>query len=151
MGLTDESMWEVFNNFLEKAGVVASLFLLALAASGLAVRALWQSNERQRKEFLDQIDSLKASYEKSIKTLSDENQRAVDSLADELAEQISFVVRKNEDLHDKVDAIQEKRVLETRDNTQRMMAYISHMDAFVLKLDAAIDVLLKASRDGNGR
>lgn len=144
-------MWEAFNNVLEKGGVVAALFFVVLISFGFAVRALWNSNEKQRKDFAEQIQALKSSCDQSLNKISEENQKAVGLLAEELGKQLAAVVSKNEELHDKVDSIQERRVTETKDNTERMMSYIRHTDAFVLKLEAAIDVLLKASRNGNGR
>lgn len=144
-------MWDAFNNVLEKGGVVAALFFVVIASSGLAVRALWLSNEKQRKEFAEKLDELTEAHQQAIDAVSDEHRKSTLALADELGKQIAAVVGKNHELQSKLDSIQERRVVETKDSTERVMAYIKHIDAFVLKLEAAIDVLLRASRGGDGR
>ena len=144
---------------LEKAGVVAGLFFIVLVAAGLAVRALWKANVEERKEFHKKLDELTASHAKQIADLTKSHKEAVtlisdkhvasnNSMADEIGTQISAVVKKNDELQGKLDSLQERRVSETRDNTERVMSYIKHIDGFVMKLEAAIDVLLKASRGG---
>lgn len=152
-------MWDAFNNVLEKGGVVAALFFVVIIAAGIAIRALWKANSDDKKEFQKKIDELTASHAKqiadltkahkeSIALLSDKHAESNNAMSDEIGAQIAAVVKKNEELQSKLDGLQERRVSETRDNTERVMSYIKHMDGFVMKLEAAIDVLLKASRGG---
>ena len=141
-------MWQAFNSVLEKGGIVAALFFVVIAACGLAVRALWKSNQEEKKAYLAKIEQMAKEHAAAIEALSKAHREAVGSLSDEIGAQIAAVVAKNDELQKKLDAIQERRVVETRDTGERVMSYIKHIDAFVLKLESAIDVLLRASRGG---
>jgi hypothetical protein len=141
-------MWQAFNNVLEKGGIVAALFFVVIAASGFAIWSLWKSSREQQKEFLDKIEKLTASHDKAIAELTKAHAEAVEAFSQEVGAQIEAVVLKNDELQKRLDAIQERRVVDTKDNAERLMSYIKHFDAFVLKLESAIDVLLRAGRSG---
>ncbi len=51
-------------------------------------------------------------------------------------------------LTSRIDELQERRVSETRSATEKVIGYVGHIDAFANKLEATIDVLLRASREG---
>lgn len=126
---------------LEKGGVVAALFFLLTIAFGFAVRALWNENQSLHRQLQEQADDKKKmaeEYAQSLRTQAEKHTREWRAQADEFAEQLMTLTTR-------IDELQERRVSEMRAFTEKVVNYIGHIDNFANKLEATIDVLLRAS------
>lgn len=134
-------MWEFMSGVLEKGGVVAALFFLVTIGFGFAVRALWNKNQILHKQLKTQADaSRETAVTHAVQLREMASQHAIDrkSQSDEYARQLLFQANKVNDL-------QERRVEETRTVTEKVITYIGNIEKFANKLEATIDVLLRAS------
>jgi len=145
-------VWEFLGNVLEEGGVVAALFFLLTIGFGFVVRALWSKNQELHREIAQLIDGSKTMAEAhaiQLREMSKEQMEQLKALAaqhaadrkqhaDEYARQLLAQAAK-------INELQERRVEETRTVTEKVIRYIGHIDQFANKLEATIDVLLRAS------
>lgn len=147
--------WDFLSDMLEKGGVVATLFFVLIIAFGLTVRVLWNKNQELHKQLKSQADSAKKmamAHAVQLREMSDQHvghlkglttQHAADrkSQSDEYARQLLLQANR-------INELQDRRVEETRVWTEKVITYIGNIDKFANKLEATIDVLIRASERG---
>jgi Skp family chaperone for outer membrane proteins len=156
--------FKFLDNVLNKGGVVATLFFVLVFACGFAIRVLWNRNQALHKQVLDHSQALKntvESHSRQLQKLQATHADQLQKLQATHADQLQTMARANTDemkslaeqhtgekrvMGTRIDDLQERRVDETRSITEKVMAYIQHIDTFVAKLEVTIDVLMNAAR-----
>lgn len=124
-------MWDFVNAILEKGGVAAALLALVIIGCGIAIRQLWKQNQ----ELQAQLVTQGAQYTKRIEEL------AAQHVTDRKQQSNEFAARLTTSA-ERVDELQERRIKEARDVTERVMSYMSHFDQFAAKLETLIEMIL---------
>lgn len=127
-------MWGFLKEILEQAGFVAALFTLVLLAAGGAVVVLYRRNQKLNEQLEEAAKDAAKKAEEKDRAHADE----LKAVADEHARQLTKLSKR-------IDELQERRVREAGDLTERVMTHIKHIDQFAAKIDATIDVILKAN------
>lgn len=124
-------MWDFVNAILEKGGVAAALLALVIIGCGVAIRQLWKENQTLQMQLRTQTDQhLNKMQELTAQYVSERKQQSSD-----------FAVRLTANA-ERVDELQERRIKEARDVTERVMSYMSHFDQFAAKLETLIEMIL---------
>lgn len=98
------------------------------------MRALWKKTHTLH----DRIVELQAAAEKS-------KREAAEAYAEALRAGAEKGTARLEELARRVDDLQERRVKEAREVTEKVVKHIGHIDATVDKLGTAVDVLIDMS------
>lgn len=152
-------MWDFLSNVLEQAGVVALLFVLTLLGAGFAFRALWKANQKAlsrvaevQKEEADKRLAARKAHEEEREKMRAAHTKELAALHDEHDKELRGILKARKEEADayasKLDAIQERRVAETRDVTTKVVQHIASIDQTVGKLGAAVDVLVRLTDQG---
>lgn len=149
-------MWEFLTGVLEQAGAVAALFFVTLLGAGAALRALWKANQQalakvaeiQKEESGKRIEMRKAHEADRAKLLAAHTEE-LKALRDEHDRELRGIIEARKDdaatYAQRLDALQERRVTETRDVTTKVVQHIASIDTTVGKLGAAIDMLVRVT------
>jgi hypothetical protein len=133
-------------------GLAAVIALGVIVAFALTIRALWNKNQELHKQIAEQAEAVKkmgdahasqlramaAEHAEQLKGLTKHHALDRKAQSDEYARQLLSQAGK-------INELQERRVEEMRTFTEKVITYIGHIDAFANKLEATIDVLLRAS------
>lgn len=131
-------MWEFLRDMLEKGGVAATVLALVVIGCGIAIRHLWRENQALQA----QIRTITEQYAQQTRTLAE-----------------TYVTERKQQSHDfaarlvahseRVDDLQERRIKEARDLTERAMSYMQHFDQFAAKLETLIEMIVSERRRGS--
>jgi uncharacterized protein HemX len=137
-------MWEFLGNMLEQGGVVATLFTLVVLGCSAAIVALWKQNQKlmvASRSHAQALQKAAETYAKQVHELHDKFSMEKKLQRDESAVQLVSLAKR-------IDELQERRIHEASDLTERVMSHIGHIDRFVGKLEATIDALTAAASGG---
>jgi hypothetical protein len=152
-------MWEFADSLLERSGVVAGLLFLAIVTMAGVVGVLWRKTEKLHAQAMAAIatasDNIRGHADATaqlLKTHAEEMRRLSDLRIEELktvaathASATQAMAAENAKqvltLSQRIDELQERRVREAGELTERVMDHIRNIDRFASKLEATIDVL----------
>lgn len=132
-------------------GLAAVISLLVIFAFGFAIRTLWNKNQELHNRLLAQETSAKEltdDHAVQLREMSDEHLDQLNVLAEQHAadrkNQADEYTRQLLAMSNRMNDLQERRVEETRKVTEKVITYIGHIDRFANKLEATIDILIRA-------
>lgn len=138
-------VWDFLKATLEHGGTTATLYFLTLIAGGLGLRVMWKRNQELTDQMVGHAKELEvakaAASEEYAARLANVEQANAARLV-ELEQAHADEVRR---LASRVDELQEQRVTDTREVTEKVVAHIGHIDTTVEKLGTAVDVLIELS------
>lgn len=128
-------MWSFLAEVLKQGGVVALLFTVMAVGFVLTVRVLWRQNQGLHAK-LQEKDNQRAT---EITNLVQKHSDNIREQQEECAEQLQRMASR-------IDDLQERRVTEAQEVTEKVVTYVGHIDQAVDKMESAIDVLIQAGR-----
>lgn len=159
-------MWAFLGEVLQQFGLAAVVMIAVIGGAGFAIYHQWKQNNalhearkkdaeeyakeiaklnelrvKEADEHALKIASIAAAHEQAKAHLAAAHADRLKAMADDAREQL---VR----FSGRIDSLQELRVTDTRDTSEKVMEYMTHFDRFAAKLEATIDVLLSVSRGG---
>lgn len=127
-------MWDFLTKLLDHAGFIALFYSVSMTAAGLAIRAMWVHNQKLHDQLTDAAEAKDAAVRKVV---------------EDYVARVSLIeaahAARVDGLHQRIDGLQEKRVSETRETTEKVVGHIGHIDATMDKLGTAVDVLIDLS------
>lgn len=127
-------MWDFLTKLLDHSGTIAVFYSVSMGAAGLAIRAMWNHNQKLH----SQLSDANTAKDEAVKKATEDYAARVALI------EVSHGVRVDT-LHKRIDELQEKRVRETRETTEKVVGHIGHIDATMDKLGTAVDVLIDLS------
>lgn len=128
-------MWNFLSEVLKQGGLVALLFTVLAIGFVLTIRVLWKQNQDLHVK-LQSKDDQRAS---EITALVQRHSEQIREQQEECAEQLQRMASR-------IDDLQERRVTEAQEVTEKVVTYIGHIDQAVDKMESAIDVLIQAGK-----
>lgn len=128
-------MWEFLLELLKKHGAVAVAFVVLIVAFGVAVRVLWKAN----KALQEQLNAEKQSHLEEVKAIVHEH-------AEQREQQQQECQARLKALSERLDELQERRVTEAQEVTEKVVNYIGNIDQAVAQMEQAIEFVIQAGR-----
>lgn len=128
-------MWTFLSEVLKQGGLVALLFTVFAIGFVVTIRVLWKQNQDLHTK-LQSKDNQRANEITALVQQHSENLR---EQQEECAEQLQRMASR-------IDDLQERRVTEAQEVTEKVVNYIGHIDQAVDKMESAIDVLIQAGK-----
>lgn len=128
-------MWSFLSDVLKEGGLVALLFTVVMVGFVVTIRILWKQNQDLHAKL-----QIKDEYHASeVKGLVKEHVERSRKQQEECAGQV-------QQLAERIDQLQERRVTEAQEVTEKTLNYIGHIDQAVDKMESAIDILIQAGK-----
>ena len=145
--------FKFLGDVLEKGGTVAMLFTFVIITFGIVIRVLWSRNQELHKAATEHEKTLKnltKGHSNQLQKLQTAHIERLEEMAQRHAEDLKTLserhIKEKRLMGGRLDELQERRVEEARTVTEKVMAYIQHIDQFVAKLEVTIDILMSAAR-----
>lgn len=146
-------MWDFLNNLLEKAGFVAVVYAVTIAAAGLTIRALWlklAEKETERAELTAKLAKAQAEQLAAVEAVRTSEGEKRARMREAFDEQIVALTddrrREAAAFAEKLDQIQERRVQDAHAVVRESVQHIAEVSNSVDKITNAMTTLERVLR-----
>jgi hypothetical protein len=154
-------VWDFAGRVLDSSGAVAALLFVAICTMAAVVGVLWRKTEKLHDQAMQAIAAATTSIQghadtttSLLKSHADDMRRLSEQRVDELkalaATHAAAVATMATDqskqlttLASRIDELQERRIREAADLTERVLVHIKNIDRFAAQLEATVDVVLR--------
>jgi len=136
---------ETWLSVAREHGIAIALSVAVIVGFAFAIYRLWKTNQELSTTLQMQSELHASKIEELSKTHADAIRDTLRSHTEEIKALADQHTQEKRAMGQRIDQLQEIRVTESRERTEKVMAYIQHIDQFVAKLEATIDILMGAA------